>query len=293
MKQFRYRNSLIFPEEILKDKGYIMIPAGLLLLSSAIASGDLADHYHYDFRQYPVKPGSLKFIGSGAKERIHFQRGGAQFILPATTAETTPVGLGPQFVISGDFEITMAFEVLQEAKPSPECFGLNINIYIDTNTTHGATITRSHRPQEGIQLIAHTLVRGGEEKHTFHTQNVSTKFASGQLRLKRVGSKLLYLAAEGAAAPFQQVQEADWVASDIHQVRFGGNNSKADTPFQFRILSVDIKADELPSYERPQQATPWLLILMLALVVTAIAAAGVWWWRSRRQAAADESSNAT
>jgi hypothetical protein len=260
---------------------------GLILLSTALTPGQLEKDFHQDFRKNPTKPGVLKFMGKNAKKLIQFKQGGVHFAFPANKGGQTPVGIGPRFKLRGDFTITAAFEILQEAEPAPDSAGLNLHIYIDTNTTHGATVLRSYKPGKGIQLIAHELTRGsdGKGKHVFHPIGAATKFAKGQLQLKRVGKKLAYLTAGAEGSAFQQFYETEWVTEDVRQIRVGGTNSKAATPFAFRILALDIKSDEMPTYAVAPEAgslLPVILTIIVLVVVIAAAGVGIWKWRKSK-----------
>jgi hypothetical protein len=273
----------------LNEKGLVMSFAGLVLLSTTLAPGQIPNHFEYDFRKNPTKPGTLKLMGKEAKSLIQFQQGGVQFTFPDKKgAEVAPVGIGPTFKLRGDFTITAAFEIQQEAEPAPASSGLNLHIYIDTNTTRAATLLRSYKPGKGIQLVAHQLTRGsdGKGKHVFHPVNATGNFSSGQLRIKRTGTKLTFLTAEGTSATFQQFHELDWVADDVRLLRVGGTNSKAATPFRFRILALEIKSEELPTYAvPPEEPSSFQFYLILGLVTTAVlaGAAGVWVWKKRNK----------
>ncbi len=279
----------------LSQKGFTVFTK-VVLISATLAVGNPPNPIHLDFRKDSTVPNTMKYVGKKAPEVIQSRPGGVLFDLPADNGGVGPVGIAPLDPVKGDFETTVWFGVLEEAKPARESSGLNLHIYIDT-PKRGATITRSHKPDGKIYLFTHHLTRtpGQETKHVFHHEEASTPCKSGKLKLKRVGSKLSYWAAEGTNTEFRILHQVDWDTDDVRLLRIAGTNAKSSTPFKFRILEWEIKPPDMPTSsintndEQQETSFPWFLVFVfVGLVILVGLVAGLFIWNRSSQSDEEE-----
>src|SRR3954447_15916767 len=79
-----------------------------------------AQHYQEPFKGPPQKAGDFRLIGADAGQCVKFEPEGLRISLrPGKNHE--PTGVATAFGVTGDFEITVHYEVLEE--PAPEDAG--------------------------------------------------------------------------------------------------------------------------------------------------------------------------
>jgi hypothetical protein len=99
---------------------------------------------------------------------------------------------------------------------------------------------------------------------------------------------LKYLAVEGDSNAFQEMYESEFGTDDVDMVRFAAENWGSPTIADFRIKSLDIRAQEFPTSLPPLQKPRkrWVAWLVVALPVSILTGIGIWFWlRSRRSVA--------
>src|SRR5262249_47310306 len=121
-------------------------------------------------------------------------------------------------------------------------------------------------------------------KVTHELKLMPSTSTTGKLRLKRVGSRLRYLVADGLDAPFVQMTEVEFGIADVLLIQVGGNTGDADAWLDFRMLSLTVQAEEdLPGLPERSAETPdswgkgWLMAgALIAAVILTTAALGAW-----------------
>jgi hypothetical protein len=247
-----------------------------------------ADEIKQTFRGRSYDPKS--FITMGASKLLRAEPQGLRITLPAQRNSRQPVGFTTRFALRGDFEITLAYEVVRVEKPTTG-YGAGINIWI-----------RAHNLKQDAATIGRMVDTGGKQYFGSHRafdlpdgkrQNQigkphPTEKGSGKLRLARSGPTLKYLVAEGDSNQFQEVYESEFGADDVDMVRFAVENWGSPTIADFRIKSLNIRADafptSLPPIPRPRK--PWVVWLAVALSVAILAGLGVWLWLRSQQTGA-------
>jgi hypothetical protein len=212
-----------------------------------------------------------------------FQRtaDGLRITMPEDHGSSLPAGLIPRLGVRGDFEITMAFEIIKVDTPTAGG-GAGVSIYITqvSATQEAASIAWQVRKGGERVFLAHRATTPPGGKRTHDGKRVSTDVLWGRLALVRKGTSLSYLMAPGASEEFQQLYQTEWGNGDLDTVRFAADNGGSPTLVDVRVHSVNIRGD-FGSARRPQpSASRWPLWLAISLVVILLAAGG-FWFRSR------------
>jgi hypothetical protein len=121
-------------------------------------------------------------------------------------------------------------------------------------------------------------------KVTHQLKMMPSTSTTGKLRLKRVGSRLRYLVADGPDAPFVQVNEVEFGTTDVLVIQVGGSTGDSDAGLDFRMLSLTVQSEEdLPGLPEMSAETPdqwgkgWLMAAaLIAVVILTTAALGAW-----------------
>lgn len=241
-------------------------------------------------RAYDAK--QFKPTGANTSKAMKPDAQGLRITMPADHNSKLPVGIVPHLVVRGDFEITLAFEILRIDKPTAG-HGAGVSLYITmvSPTQEAATIGRWVGPKGEHVFKTHHATTPPDGKRIHHGSEPSaTESLSGQLRLARSGSVLSYQVAQGDSKSFQELEQVEFGDDDLDLVRFAADNGGSSTLVDVRIKSINIKAAEFPAVPgKPPPPRPrWPYWLAGGLAVFGLTVGCVWFWsfaksNSRRQ----------
>jgi len=217
--------------------------AGVFMI--AFPSGLAAD-FHQDFRGKPFAARSFRVIGPEASTRIKSEDEGLRITLPAEQKSPEHVGLATTFLIKGDFEITVRYEILHADPPTTgNGVGLEFYVLTDTPTTEALGFYRLQRVKEGnvYMFTRATTTDQGQRRNTHKYKPSTTK--AGQLRLTRAGTEVTYWAAEGAEDAFRKLHRVQLGAEDVHTVMLTAFPGKAQCAVDLRLIEFSVRAGEV------------------------------------------------
>lgn len=200
--------------------------------------------------QRSERPDGWNFTSRPSEQFIKFEPAGARFTLPTGGPEKgTSAGLVTAFGVHGDFEITLAFEIL--ADPEPADVGkagtrLSLAVTLDstllpTPQSEIATLSRSMQTKGFV-----TWMRNREKP-----ASVSHKFPPpvtiGRLRLVRSGADLYFLGAPGANEPFLFFTKYRFGADDLKRIAITTTAGGPKAMLDVRVTDFRIRADAIPA----------------------------------------------
>jgi hypothetical protein len=265
----------------------------LVLLALVRVQTAQGGDFTHDFRTTRVLPPELQPFGPEVGERATFEPEGLRIRLPAQREQPgAGVGVHTRFVVSGDFEITLSYDLLAVEKPA-RGRGSGVSLYLEIGSPWqaAATLARVTRVKEGESYVVWRGLRDGPAKGNDRVQTFPAKVRSGKLRLTRTGSSLRYSVAEGDAGVFRGLAQVDFITSDVDSIRFAANTGESPTALDIRLHALQIRAAGLPTGGRGvgpdnQRARGWLFwMLLLGAATLVVTWAGLWLWqRSRTKA---------
>jgi len=271
----------------------------LLLASMALlhAGPAVAAHYFWDFRKGHFDNLSLVPMGPGAVNLLRPTKEGLRITVPAGF-EVKSVGFSPRFLIRGDFEISLAYTIVDRTQPQSG-FGTGPNLYLsmgtpqDPATSLGRLLRRDGRDIHGVFAAR---VEEGERIPTAKLFDVPRRSRTGRLQLKRTGEEIQYAFAADEYTPFEPLATLPVSTADVTLLRIGLQQSDAASAATILIHDLRIEATALPHLPGEQSRTAQLYRpryqpppvppsttwrwQALAAAVIAIGFAG--WWRWRR-----------
>lgn len=253
----------------------------LLLLAAPLAQMD--DEFQYAFGGGELHPALTRF-GPNAAQAMANKPGGLLIALSADRQEKGAVGIEPRFGISGDFEITLDYEILSVEKPSTG-IGAGVKLWGQIQSGEFQAITLGHMmdPEGKIEFGA-IFAEGRDVKKRQYKQKVlSTEAKRGRLRLARTGSELSFLAAEEDKDAFQEIQRVSAGRGDVTPLRISANTSGAACGVTVRLANLRIRAEDLPGEPtklRRSTSRGWLVVWLLVIAVVGTGAALSWRYRS-------------
>lgn len=258
-----------------------------------------AASYTWDFRNGHFDNLSLVPIGPGAVNLLQPTNEGLRVSVPAGH-DVKSVGFSPRFVISGDFELTVDFTILNRTQPKSG-FGTGPSIYLSMGSTSdaAASLSRLLRPDgRDVYGVFAARIEDGERIPAAKLFDVprADQSQTGRLQLKRAKNEISYSIADDDHSPLRLLVALPVSDADVTMLRIG--LSQSDIPSAAKMVwhKISIEADDLPhlpseqsrtaQLHRPQyQPSPpptsnrWLWQTLAALIVSSGTA--IWWWRRR------------
>jgi hypothetical protein len=292
--------------------------AAFLALAGGVAAGEpkYAHEFYHDFRGKAL-PAELEMFGKGIEEFARSEPAGFRITLPKERDTYGPVGVKTTFAVRGDFEITVAVEILKVETPKSN-FGVGATMYVNKADapTEGSTIGRLMRPGDRETVV---WDRSPGVKYKFDGSDVPCDAKVVRLRLKRTGTSWMHQWAPGLLGEeFVNLHPPfEFGADDLKQVTLrcatGGQPCSADVRFlELRVRSGGrsahvpavapenpVKTDAPPKTEAPATSVKtgmpggWLLaVLALGMVLTVVlvVVAAVWLVLRQRQGGAGEAA---
>jgi serine/threonine protein kinase len=229
--------------------------------------------FHQDFRFLdPHGSESLRPVGQiGLPDDK-----GMRITVPAGPDLPLCSGYMTAFAVHGDFEATFAYEILKVDQPD-RGFGVGVTLYAAIDPTAGDAVSLARRvTKEGDTIFVSDRMKPADGKLSHRTKERPSTSATGKLRLRRVGSRMLFFVADGLDAEFVQLNEVEFGTADVRPIQVGGNSGRSNAGLDFRLLNFTVRAADMPGRPDPAPASlpkamakEWLVAVEVAgLVVT-------------------------
>jgi len=231
----------------------------LLLAWAAVAPAETTETFSYDFRTGGTIPPVLNMFG---RRFMKPETGGLRITLPAKRPNLAAVGVSPRFAVSGDFEISVAFEILAVEQPRKGYgSGVNIHLILDNPQAEAVTLLRGTRVKEGDVYLVNRARKRKDGRMQYRLKTFPSNATSGRLSIRRVGSVIHYLAADGVNGELMEIDQTDVGTEDLDVIRVAANTGESPTALDVRLLDLQIVSERLPNIPSPRSAVGmmWLV----------------------------------
>jgi RNA polymerase sigma factor (sigma-70 family) len=262
--------------------------------------------FYYDFRGGKPLPPVFTPFGVDSGTVIKPEEEGLRVTLSRSRQRTDKAGLKLAYRMTGDFEVTAGFELLQAERPT-EGVGLGFSLFLDTapSVGEGLGLERLNHIQRKDILSSFHMTPGKNGKRDFHHEWQPSAMRSGRLRIIRSAGQATFWAAEGDTGAFQKLPLDQPFAAEMTTVWVAAYPGAAHNPVDLRIKDLRIRNldadgrqllsreatvpamppggthDEMPA---PGHAGRWLLLLTMAfLLLVATFTVAFLWVRHRRR----------
>ncbi len=190
------------------------------------------------------------------------------------------VAFSPRMRLEGDFEIVVAYEILDIASPD-RGYGVGPRIYVATasHDEDAATISRCKSRDGADVYSAHraqnTITNSGESRRQHSVEAVPTNAAAGQLCLRRLGNELVYLVSDDERRMLTEIRKIPFTEADVTSIRIGLDRGGATTPAAMRCKDLVIRANGFATGRTVISSEALLGAATLAALLLATAA---WYW---------------
>ena len=257
-----------------------MTNATLVVLLLAPLPGQMGDEFTQDFRSGALHPAVGQF-GPQATQVSRLGAKGLEITLPASRTDKGAVGVTPKFRISGDFEITVAYELLAADKP-PKGLGSGVKLWGEIESADKQAMTLAHlvAPDGKSQLLTLMARIGDDDKRVLEEGTRPATARGGQLQLRRTGSELSFLVAEGHSGGFEELHRARVGTGDVTVLRISANTHDAASAVSVRLVEFRIRAARLPVTGGTPKRSGYGWVFWLVTLL-AVGAGGFLAWRFR------------
>jgi hypothetical protein len=240
---------LIFAQQAVQPGGPVQDPPQ----KAAQAPPEKRARFHQDLRSAEFRNPNLRQVG----ENVRYEAAGLRVTLPPKQGDLPPSGLAMNFTVHGDFEITVAYEILTADQPTTG-YGVGVSVYaaIDPDTNDAVSLAQRRMPDGKTSFMSDRLTPGkGRVNHQVKTRTATA--ATGKLRLRRDGPLVRFLVADGDSRDFVAVDELEFGTGDVRWVQVSGNAGRSESALDLRLLALTVEADDLPGLvETPLIAAP-------------------------------------
>jgi len=179
----------------------------------------LADVFEHDFASDGLPLDQFTIHSTDQDPKVEARPNGLHIQQSGMKTGYRDTWLMPQMKISGNFEITAAFEDLRVTSIRSGMIGIALSIVMeDKSTTHGrifrGTICNATVPPHRAVQSEILQVREGEFSAN-HSDAITEEASSGRLRITRLGGMLHCLLAEGDSSQFRLIQSEKVSDADL------------------------------------------------------------------------------
>jgi len=253
----------------------------LVLLVPRSGASEMRDALHVDASNPRLLRTRFGTYGYQPRRSIFPEAASVRFWLP--DADGVPqTGLYSYFVLAGDCEVTLTYELLNLPPPRGG-YGSGVGLAFDFAGGGRGAIQRVARKGEGDGYVLQTTPGefGGKMKEV--DQFVPTVSTHGRIGLRRVKNKLIFLRADAVEDPLTEFESLPFTDRPIRAVRLFADPGGSPTALDVTLSQIEIRAEEIASgVPRSEQNTGgwrWLW----AVVFAAVGALGFWMWRTHRR----------
>lgn len=166
----------------------LAVPAG----AEDVRRGSLSDRFEQDFRQALDPALTLYGVSPGVVTKT--DRSGLSINIAAARAEEEGAGVATRFQISGDFEITISYELRSDKRPETG-FGAGLKIWMSSGVPPRRAMTFAHmrRQKSDNQRVALVASWDDEGKKSIDSKTFDATASRGKMRMTRAGPTIYFL----------------------------------------------------------------------------------------------------
>jgi RNA polymerase sigma factor (sigma-70 family) len=216
-------------------------------ISFGLKPKNYAQEYYHSFKGNPKTP-PFDYFGPEGDRFVKFEVPGLHMSLPkGEPAVGSNHGLVANLSITGDFEITLTFELVNEPAPQGTQLGTGISLAVDLDTPeiNRATLARVTRWKSKLFTTYVEFTPPGADKPLTPFSSHPTQAAAGRLRIVRNGSQVFFFASEGQSKDFTSLRTGPIHADAVKQVRITGTIGGLEALLDARVIDLHVRADSI------------------------------------------------
>jgi hypothetical protein len=265
----------------------------VLVLAVLSALGQIDEYvrdFHHDFRGAPL-PAELG-RQPWTDPPMTIEKEGLRIKLPKDRKSMMQVGVFTTFPVKGNFEITVAYEILHADQPE-EGWGVGPTLYViaDRPDKNTSGIYRLNRPKLGPTIHWDSNFTNANKRPDANMARIACDANLFRLRMTRSKQTLSYFWAPGLTDEFRKIGSSEFVADDLRTVALNTTTGAKPYDLDARFLDLRIRSgaksltegEAAPSLAERLGKRSRLLTVFVLFGVSLGAAFVTWWLRRRRQ----------
>jgi hypothetical protein len=246
-------------------------------------------HLAIDFRAGATLPPHT-FTGDDIDSLVKRDADGLRITLAADRQHLAPVGLELPVWVRGDFDLSLGYEFLAVGEPIPTYgVGVALRVLFGEPSSLTALMSRTRKPVLGEVFGTFKLIKGPDGKDKYHEAlEPKATHPRGRMRLRRTGTLLHFLVAEGGA-DYRELRAMEIGTEDVRLLKVYCNTDWKPVLLDMRFTDIDIRADSLqkqaaaveppapaPAKPEPGKSRTALIAALVLGLLLLLALAGVW-----------------
>ncbi|HEY1380011.1 MAG TPA: protein kinase, partial [Gemmataceae bacterium] len=244
------------------------------------AAGPQTAFYH-DFRGGRADHPGLVWSGRDGTEEVLPESGGLRVKLPPTRTRKSPAGLVLPGPVTGDFEITAGYEIMDTHVPqSGSGTGVEVYVMTDSPSQDGIAFARVRRGNGSVAwgdvgqlfLPFHTVLVPGthsvslppsekfigtlmttvDGRRRYTWREAPAVGSAGRLRMARQGRQVLLQVADASSDQFRIVAGFDFGSDALKMVRLAAYPGESTEPVDVRLVDLRVRGGSVTA--APQTA---------------------------------------
>lgn len=208
----------------------------------SIPCASLAADFNHDFRSGSFDFKQFRYEGPDAGKYIKPEASGLHWKFSPGKAPERPVGVYWNSRVSGDFTVTVRYEILEATAPKTgPGVGAELYLMLDGPGKDGIALSRLELPDgtAAMKFVHLATDQMTGKRQTSASRTVATLPSSlrGELRLSRTGPELVASWAEGENSEFQSLIQTVVPMTDLQMARFAGvTGGDSNAQLDMRLL---------------------------------------------------------
>lgn len=216
-----------------------------LLIFSFTASAFPAETLRFEFKDLDAPDSPFKYQGKHAEKYGKVDGKGLLMTLPAERTTNESLGLGGKFTLSGDFQVTLRYEILHfQDPPPPYGTGAALWMRFDGEPRLGAVVTRTRRP-EGDRFVANRITTNEKGGDKYNPTFFPAKSNFGRLRVARIGKTIQYEVEDGDSNEFTRLYQWEATDADVLNLFPQATSSAQIGAVTVRFIDIEVRADSI------------------------------------------------
>lgn len=246
----------------LASLGVVLAIGCVSQLSAQQPALELAWTYAEPFQGTPRQAKDFELLGVEAAQSVKYEPAGLRIALPAGKSHR-PTGVTTAFGLSGDFDVSVAYQILQEpaqADAGTSNAGARISLTVRLDEISEASIRRKITPELPVHILV-WQVMVQDAKRLPQGMLFPVTQNKGRLRIVRKGTELTYYLSEGDNQEFTTLTRVPFVTDDVQAIQLFGETSSPKAALEVRFSDLQIAAKATKAAVPRVAETPALVSL--------------------------------
>lgn len=222
---------------------YPVVCQSMLVIVLTIPTFGAANEFSYNLSKQASNRSVFNYIGTNRKSLGEPTNHGIIITVPDDQSGKSQVGLETKFKVSGDFELTLNYDLLDTSPPEK---GYGAGVMLRLLQVDGLRINFSRSlKSDGTHKFSTAVWRNQKGQWVPDVERFPARHSNGQMRIVRQGGTLRFLAADGDSEEFKELRKIYFGADPLKSVAIYGDSGGDSNPIKVLLKTFSMKADNI------------------------------------------------